>query len=815
MKSKILSRITAVFSSAIFLLSSAVAIRPYAEQEKNDETETSVSKINSEYKPIDIIILLDASGSMAEADPQNISRDAAKTLISNLPNDDTRVAVYSFYSHVQDENNTFYSTDTAENRLKLFECIDNTEPKTENKKTALLDSISFAVDKLNDFSDNDHKKAILVLTDGEDTSYREQLSDAANKDEFIKSFTDKTKELDDLHIFSLGFNHIDMSTGEYSLRDYNGNAKTGLDVLEAYSSAADGMVSEATDTAGISEFFNKVIQKLLQINQIPITVKDHEALINVGMLMKEVNIAIDCDTSAIEQTGILSLTSPDGETVSLFNESRDNIIFDKFQSNINIKLLRPSRGVWKLTFDSSISDSDLSIRLIPIYKIEQSIETVFSDGVSTYLNAKPKAQFQVKCWLSSENEVIESQEVYDSIEESSAFLINSEKSLNITEQDDILSYLKSCDVIQQADMIYDENENAFVLPDGLTMELPDECNKKYLLCVWVKSNDFYCYTDHIIEIPNNPPQIETPTTNYNIKEGETLTDDKFFETLHDEENDDITIKASSKDDNIAEVNVSDNKLIIKAKKAGSTELLVTVSDEYGSTEYPVKVNVGISNKMLMIYIGGGVLAAALLIFIIVKIINSRKKYVGTIMFESISAPGEMSEDIFDISDSGKTDLENYALQMNIKMLNMKTLLRRALMNTSNISNAYINELDSEGTGSEIGKALSSIKIKKALQHGENCKLIITGKNRIISVSGIGQGKYGNAVKIEKTLGKDQAFNITIRIAIVEGDEKEIKNDSNCIEINAIFENGSGSNDMNNNEFFYEPETGSNNFDFDF
>lgn len=115
-----------------------------------------------ERKGIDIVIAIDVSNSMLAEDikPNRIqrARQAISKLVDELKNDRIGIVVFAGNAYTQLPITTDYSA------AKLFLSTINTDI-VPTQGTAIAEAIDLSIDA---FGENDHNKAIIIITDGED-----------------------------------------------------------------------------------------------------------------------------------------------------------------------------------------------------------------------------------------------------------------------------------------------------------------------------------------------------------------------------------------------------------------------------------------------------------------------------------------------------------------------------------------------------------------------------------------------------------------------------------------------------------------------
>jgi Ca-activated chloride channel family protein len=133
-----------------------------------DGVKQDITFFEPTVAPFSVVMLLDMSGSTLGF-RQNISQAASRFISSLGPED--RVAVIEFYDKINLLNDF-----TTDRRKSLFAV----EAANGRGKTQLYKALDFALDKL-ESEGRTRRKAIVVLTDGVDTSLRDKDRDILGK----------------------------------------------------------------------------------------------------------------------------------------------------------------------------------------------------------------------------------------------------------------------------------------------------------------------------------------------------------------------------------------------------------------------------------------------------------------------------------------------------------------------------------------------------------------------------------------------------------------------------------------------------------
>lgn len=205
-----------------------------------------------ERKGIDIIIAIDVSNSMLAEDirPNRLirSRQAVSRLIDNLKNDRIGIIVFAGRAYTQLPITTDYSA------AKLFLSTINTDI-ISIQGTAIAEAINLSVES---FDDNNHQKAIIIITDGEDHEGEAIVAAKAAAEKDIKVYT-----------IGMGLPEgapipvIDRNGNQQGFkRDRNNNTvitKLNESILQDIAAAGNGQYVRANNTqAGLEFIFNEI-----------------------------------------------------------------------------------------------------------------------------------------------------------------------------------------------------------------------------------------------------------------------------------------------------------------------------------------------------------------------------------------------------------------------------------------------------------------------------------------------------------------------------------------------------------------------------
>lgn len=318
---------------------------------------------DKQYQPIDVVLVIDTSGSMTMSDPERLVLQAGRTFANMMPSVDSRLGVVGF----SDIAVTYTTRDghPALYKMSEFSNVQDIHGLFATIKydgdTGIGFGLNNAVELFNADPRQDVNKAILVFSDGVDDlpsqvkyqEAQEQLSDSvawavANK----------------CPIYTVGFNYRN-NDGKDSL------GGEGMEKLQYISDTTKAYVTEVNNIKDIENTFSDILASIcgVQIDTIDTVPGDgqrHEIPINVSAGVVEMNIRIACNTEEALKNGKIELKDDAANDVLL--ENKGNVRFDVEKRSANIKVIAPSNGVWTLILDG-IKGDDITIGLLNHYQI--------------------------------------------------------------------------------------------------------------------------------------------------------------------------------------------------------------------------------------------------------------------------------------------------------------------------------------------------------------------------------------------------------------------------------------------------------------
>jgi Ca-activated chloride channel family protein len=180
-------------------------------------------------KQADIMLLIDVSGSMSNDNKINEARQAAQFFLENIEvTNRVGLAIFS------DTTEVVVPLDILEsNEQTLSRYIDSLQPVGG---TALYDSVIDIVNIMNDIEDTDRIRAVIVLSDGEDTTSLRSLDSALQAIEASYDAINPVIVIPVAYGSSADIRALDRIAGASNTTRYSGDAESIQRVLELLSS---------------------------------------------------------------------------------------------------------------------------------------------------------------------------------------------------------------------------------------------------------------------------------------------------------------------------------------------------------------------------------------------------------------------------------------------------------------------------------------------------------------------------------------------------------------------------------------------------
>ena len=266
--------------------------------------------------PLDVVLVMDSSGSMKRTDPSELRKPAAKLLISLLGEKD-RASVVSFSD--QGYPVAFLTpVKGQQNEAKLFAAVD----KISNKGvyTNLLGAVEGAMRVINRDPLPNRKTIIVLMTDG-----KMDLGDS------VKNQSKSETLLNDL------IPHLQNQRIELHTIAFTGESDKAY--LEKLATATGGKFNLAQNDKQLHDVYTSIFEQNKQPNMLPFNGEKF----SIDNAIKEVTIVGSKDNKEV----VLSLITPSGDFMSAENKP-DNIKWFTAQAFDLITIQNPQPGQWQI-----------------------------------------------------------------------------------------------------------------------------------------------------------------------------------------------------------------------------------------------------------------------------------------------------------------------------------------------------------------------------------------------------------------------------------------------------------------------------------
>lgn len=304
----------------------------------------------AENQELDIVMVLDQSGSMGTNDPNGLMKEAANMLVEMMPARSSRAGVISF-NRQQTEVAGLTEVSDEENVKEITEKVDSIE---YTGGTNIGDAVADAAAMFN--KDDGRIHAILVLSDGQNDFGWDKNAEQKSDERLYDALAEAKNS--NYQIYCLGFGE---EMADTSAVPYQKLADIATDTDK---------ISTVTDPAHIHDFFVKMLSDLT--GGIPNQVTNGE--IKIEPNVKEANIYLSSteDFSNVE----IQLLDADGNAVSL--ENSDSMRFYRSNYAAVIKMFGPKPGTYKITV--SQENVNISVGYLPAYEYVLSSSILDQDG---------------------------------------------------------------------------------------------------------------------------------------------------------------------------------------------------------------------------------------------------------------------------------------------------------------------------------------------------------------------------------------------------------------------------------------------------
>ena len=526
------------------------------------------SNVMASESDLDLVIIMDKSGSMATADKDRIVIEAVKVLLNMMPAMQSRVGLIAFNNEPElltinaDNEGELVSLEKFQDALAVKALADGIEYYGD---TGIGNALRQGTDLLEAKGREGAKKASLLFTDGvddfDDYTRQPELEAEKNNQNYNEALVWAREN--QCRIYSVGFNYPTedgtMSMGE------NGE---GLIRLQKLADNTQGSVKEQGSITEIEASFADMLAQICDIryiddiDPIPGDGGMHERTININPSVLEADIRIHCDTLNAVAQGKIHLFRPGEEVECDLTNSDDKLRYDVDATAASIKILLPEKGEWRLQVEG-ITGDDIQVGLLEHNGLvwETALEVPEGNAQNTAFQGD---NVKVKVFLKNADKTVAIPELCRTVSGSIAAVprTNPEKK-------------------EEAALTYVEEEGCF------EAEFPVEEESVYDISVSAGSDRFFYEDTLILESGNRPLELVKEMPAQEVKVHNTLEIQDIFSYVSDLEGDAITAEAVSDDEKLVKafVNNDTGVLSLEGVKWGSSNVTVSFTDAQNNTVF--------------------------------------------------------------------------------------------------------------------------------------------------------------------------------------------------------------------------------------
>ncbi len=359
-----------VLLSVLTVICACFTLTVYAAEESSQTDDSSEEETNayidSGQMNLDVIFVLDASGSMLTSDPNKVALDAFN-LFTDLC-DESCNAGYVVYTEKIKTSNPPVSLKDKKTLEKLKKNISDIE-YDPNGDTDIALGLTKAM-KMHDESKtgSNRKKVIILLSDGNTHLINGPRTVAESNKEMLSTLKSLSEK--NIPVYSIGLNY----DGTLDKKE-----------LQKISNQTKGKSYETKTTDELTAIASDIFSDIYQLDGTELSILNGNVNINIkDSSVFYVNIIIRSKLTAEELSPKLS--DPDGEEISLTDN--ENVKMTSTGSYTLIKLIYPKSGVWHLHLTNA-DKKNCSVMQLDFYSvyIEQVVPKTADVGDNILISA--------------------------------------------------------------------------------------------------------------------------------------------------------------------------------------------------------------------------------------------------------------------------------------------------------------------------------------------------------------------------------------------------------------------------------------------
>ena len=307
---------------------------------------------------IDVLFLVDASGSMSKNDPDGARFEAIRSFVGQCIPGRTRVGAMFFNSEIHSQMDTI-NIESFEDIEGFYKRLDNY--KTVDDKTDIGFALNEAVKRIIQDEGSEEGKCIILLSDGKTVMDPQNTERTIEDSEADLEAAIKSAKAADIPIYTVGLNAGENLDIEQLVRI---SEQTGA-----------GETQIIDDPKALNDKFLKIIAYHTGSE-----IEKEASFVSTGDYE---DVMINISDNSVLYANILINHDKPIEDIKLYDEKGSEVLIDNTRAriieNTNQSVLRldsPSKGSWKLSIKSpSLTNVEVSLICLRDYKVAAEIFT--------------------------------------------------------------------------------------------------------------------------------------------------------------------------------------------------------------------------------------------------------------------------------------------------------------------------------------------------------------------------------------------------------------------------------------------------------
>jgi len=330
---------------------------------------------------IDAVLVMDASNSMKNSDPDRISGEAMKMFIDMLATTGDKVGIVSYTDKIQREK-ALLEIQSEADKTALKEFIDQLDRGPYTDISVGLDE---AVKVLQQGMDPAHAPMIVVLADGNNDLPKAGKSGQEATDDLNQAVQEAKGS--GIPIYTIGL---------------NADGKLNKDTLADLADQTGGKSFITSSADDLPQILSEIFASHQQLKIVPVqSITGNGSYQEVVIHVPNANV-LEANVSIMSSSPVdLKLVDPAGAEQSIPSA---NVLRSTSNSYSLLKLLKPQQGDWKLQV-KGVSKDKIDINLVFNYDLELTMDPQPS-------SVKAGDTIDIKAYLVSNGQKLQDQELY-------------------------------------------------------------------------------------------------------------------------------------------------------------------------------------------------------------------------------------------------------------------------------------------------------------------------------------------------------------------------------------------------------------------